>query len=156
MGRGQNKVADSFSGVFGERRGLSTEQAKLSTAPLRGWREEHPFAVQPEVSFRRMLVAHGLLSWHSSQTVEHLVGRSKAYRRMYLDEVSEEERLRRQVELCGRDLRALEGQGVAIKSRNGLVFAVWRPKKLEDWPESHQTAYQESLPELIKDFRKHK
>ena len=34
MGRGQSKVADQFSGVFGERRGLESGQGALSSAPL--------------------------------------------------------------------------------------------------------------------------
>ena len=134
MGRGQSKILDTFSSVFGDSRGLRADQAALATAPPAQGKEgglHFPFAPQDGfVARRRMTLVKRLLEMeeqgeHSSYSV-HACSKTDAYK--YSPPTPPEKD-------CQEDLDSLVAQGICCKVDNRVP--TYKPTPYPDWPKDH-------------------
>jgi len=148
MGRAQGTmVRDSFSRVFGERRGLRADQEKLSSAA-----PDPPFAYDTEVAERRMFLASLCETYLSAvgelgYSVDHFAETYVIWQSDDDGERSDVAQLEAERELCQADIDALMQQGVlrvAEKSAPGDLCegrATYVCNYQKDWPPDHKARY---------------
>jgi hypothetical protein len=132
MGRGQGKVADSFSRVFGEQRGLQYEQVPFSSAPAAVWGSE-PFSLEIGTARRLMGLSSYLLDQTTTRewSFEELIRLSGVYG--FGNDG-----------LCSNDLDMLVKQGIfeaTMKQTATANYLLYRVVPVASWSEAHQARF---------------
>jgi len=149
MGRAQSATArGSFSAVFGERRGLRSEQEGTAPSAL----PDPAFAYASEVAERRMRLVGVLLAYLSAvgalgYSVEHFLDQLNIWDDCC--DASDIPRVQREVkrQVCQGDIDALMEQGilhVSDKSAPGpdqVGRVSYAANSQEDWPAGHRVRF---------------
>jgi hypothetical protein len=140
MGRGQSKIRDLFSGVFGESRGLRQDQtpsAPSNTTILSG--EECVFARDQIDLYRRM----GVLQWLEEHT--SALGMD-VFSAALIDDLASVEFYpshdpKARMDRCREDIKELVSQGLIAANNAGSSDEQYSLLPIDEWPDANRAVY---------------